>query len=238
MMRPENIGRMRRSYGPLCHDSMNDLPDGWASIIGEFYHAMESIGDLVDAVSVRFEHTESGLRAFVFPEMSRWSNEQMNALRLAQRSLYESSQRTCETCGKEGGPADFGRALMFLCSKHKSSETDRRAREQALYNECAILFPWGHGSAINLFVPAHLEELLAKCLRQIKDVVVAEGGYLIGKITITRIAMIEGQLFVRQTYNEMPAGAVAAMVEVDDIVRFLEAQSDELTRMHGGSDAS
>ncbi|MEY9198412.1 hypothetical protein ABIA16_003528 [Sinorhizobium fredii] len=116
-MTPEQIDHLRTMYRNYYHDSIDSLPDGWFTIVTDFLGEMDGIGDLTDAVSVRLERTPSGLKAFVFPEMSRWSNEHMHQLRTAQRTLYGLSQTTCETCGKGAvyAPLVAGR---FFCAEH------------------------------------------------------------------------------------------------------------------------
>lgn len=118
-MTPENITRLKTLFRDEYHDSIDTLPDGWVSIIEEFLAEIDAIGDLTDAVSCRFEQTPSGLKAFCFPEMSRWLPEDMNALKIAQRTLYGLSQQSCEVCGE---PASGRTNDRFLCASHGDSD--------------------------------------------------------------------------------------------------------------------
>jgi hypothetical protein len=227
-MKPDNIDRIRNDHRAYYDQSIDSLPDGWFTIVSDFLHIVKSIGDLTDSVSVRFERTPSGCKAFCFPEMSRWHPEQSIALRVAQRSLYGLSQQTCEMCGNSG--ERHGHTV--LCNEHKDDAEAKVQREDALYNEVAVLFPEGHGSRINLAVPAYLEPVLAKTLRDVLVVVLRED--LAGAVQITMIEMREGMLFTRHRYTGKAQDHIAAQADIDDHMRHLDRQSEELWRKHGG----
>jgi hypothetical protein len=234
-MSPDNIDRIRTMYRDYYHSSIESLPDGWTQLIMDFLYQMDGIGDLTDSVSCRFERCPDGCRAFVFPEMSRWHPEQMDTLRVAQRELYGLSQQTCEVCGNPG--AMEGKRV--LCIGHAGGVDEKVAlREAALYDECRILFPPVHGSAINLRVPDHLWDLLSTTLRAILKLV--ENEDIVGKVLITRLEIDDGALFARVRYNDLEAVFMGTQMSIGEMVADLETLSDELTRkhQHGGSDAS
>ncbi|MCJ9720808.1 hypothetical protein MOV66_10315 [Agrobacterium sp. SHOUNA12C] len=181
-MTPDNIARIRTLHRAYYHQSIDSLPDGWTQLVMDFLHVVDDIGDLTDSVSARFERGPDGCRAFIFPEMSRWHPEQMNALRIAQRELYGLSQQTCEVCGNPGAME----GTRVLCIEHAGGAAAKATlREAALYEECRVLFPPVHGKAINLNVPDFLFELVASTLRSIRKLVVAED--IVGKVLITRL---------------------------------------------------
>ncbi len=229
-MQDKSIGLLRREFGPLCHDSINDLPDGWATIVGEFFHAVEGIGDLVEAVSCRFERTDSGLQAFVFPEMSRWHPEQMAALQAAQRTLYGQSQTTCETCGKEAiyPPGANG----FFCTEH-DIESVRNAEDLArVTEELEPILPYKALRRFSLDVPPHLRELVFGTLREIKEVVEREN--LVRHCHVMNVMVVDDQLYIRGRFRDSFPMSVRS--DIDDLIRRAEWQSAEMAR--GGSDAS
>ncbi|MGO6676402.1 hypothetical protein [Rhizobium leguminosarum] len=233
-MKLEDIQHLRTTYKRYYHPSLDSLPDGWVAIIDDFFLALEGIGDLNEAVSVRFERTLTGLKAFAFPEVSRWHPEQSNALRIAQRELYALSQQTCEVCGNPGAMEDN----RVFCIGHAGGAADKAAREQALYDEVHLLFPPGHGNAINLNVPEHLFDLVAATFRAILKVV--ERYEIVGKVLITKIEMDADALFVRVRYVDLTYTFIGAQMEINELISDLEMLSDEATRKHNlrGSDAS
>lgn len=233
-MTPDLIDTLRVMYKAYYHPSIDSLPDGWYTLIKDFLSEMDGIGDLTDSVSVRFERGPDGLRSFVFPEMSRWHPEQMNTLRVAQRTAYGLSQQTCEICGQPGLPHDGS----VVCIDHKDAGARKAGREEALYAEVCSLFPQAYGSAINLSVPDHLWQLLSSTLRSILKV--AERYDIIGKALITRIEMDGEALFIRVRYVDLTYVFLGAQMEINELISDLEMLSDEATRKHnlGGSDAS
>lgn len=240
-MQPDTAKRLKTMHSRYWHDSAAGLPDGWAGILGDFLASLDDIGDLVEAVSVRFERCPDGLRAFVFPEMSRWHPEQMNALRIAQRNLLHASRETCEWCGKAGAePCTLGeRVSFFLCSEDKQRAEEKlatqieafdarvRFREQVkgLFQEHANI--WLH-------VSDHNTPILRAALLDVKKIV--EDRDLIGKIHVTKITESEGQLFLSVRYD--PAVDMATRVDVDDVIHHAQWLSDEasLKADRGGSD--
>ncbi|MBX5164765.1 hypothetical protein [Rhizobium sp. NZLR4b] len=230
-MKPENIQHLRTTYKRYYHSSVDSLPDGWVAIIDDFLLALEGMGDFLEPASVRFEQTPSGLKAFAFPEVSRWHPEQMNALRIAQRELYGRSQQTCEVCGNPGAIEEG----HVHCIGH-AGDDPAEARAGALYQECRVLFPEVHGNAINLDVPDYLFDLLANTLRAILKLVVKED--IVGKVLITRLEYDRECLFVRVSYNDLETVFMGVQMAINEMVADLEALSDELTRrQQGGSDA-
>ncbi|MBY5408868.1 hypothetical protein HFO98_10340 [Rhizobium leguminosarum] len=195
---------------------------------------MEGIGDLNEAVSVRFERTLTGLKAFAFPEVSRWHPEQSNALRAAQRQIYELSQQTCEVCGNPGAAEDG----HVWCIGHAGELADKVRREAALYDECRVLFPSIHGKAIDLSVPDYLFDLVATTLRSILKLVESED--IVGKVLITRIEFDGDALSVRVRYQNLEAVFMGTQMAINEMLTDLEVLSDEATRKHnlGGSNAS
>ncbi|PDS34391.1 hypothetical protein CO665_30625 [Rhizobium anhuiense] len=233
-MSPDNIDRIRTMYRDYYHSSIDGLPDGWTQLIMDFLHAMDGIGDLTDSISIRFERCPDGCRAFVFPEMSRWHPEQMNALRIAQRELYGLSQQTCEVCGNPGAME----GNRVFCIGHAGGVAAKAAREQALYDEVHLLFPKVHGKAIDLNVPDHLFHLLSTTLRAILKLVENEDA--VGKVLITRVEMDDEALYVRVRFIDLEATDMYLQMSVNEMIADLEALSDVATRKHreGGSNAS
>ncbi|MGO6883047.1 hypothetical protein ACCS44_29805 [Rhizobium ruizarguesonis] len=233
-MNPSNIKHLRTVYQRYYHQSVDSLPDGWIAIIDDFFLALEGLGDFLEPVSVRFEQTPSGLKTFAFPEVSRWHPEQMNALRIAQRSLYGLSQQTCEICGLPGAVEDDGRVR---CIGHAGVDP-AQARGEALYQEVRALFPEVHGKAIDLTVPDHLFDLVAATFRAILKVV--ERYEIVGKVLITKIEMDGDALFVRVRYLDLTYVFLGAQMEINELISDLEMLSDDATRKHnlGGSNAS
>ncbi|NEI64964.1 hypothetical protein [Rhizobium leguminosarum] len=234
-MTPENIDHLRTVYKRYYHTTVDSLPDGWVAIIDDFFLALEGVGDLNEAVSVRLERTLTGLKAFAFPEVSRWHPEQSNALRAAQRGLYGLSQQTCEICGNPGAADGDG---PVLCIGHATEAAGELDRAKVLYDECRILFPEVHGKAIDLSVPDYMFDLLSNTLRAILKLVVEED--IVGKVLITRIEWDGEALFVRVRYQNLEAVFMGTQMAINEMVADLETLSDELTRkhQHGGSDAS
>ncbi|MBX5160430.1 hypothetical protein HJB89_25430 [Rhizobium sp. NZLR8] len=232
-MSPDVIDRIRVMHRKYYHESIDTLPDGWFQLVDDFLHVINSIGDMTDGVSVRFERTPSGLKAFCFPEMSRWHPEQDIALRVAQRTIYGLSQQTCEVCGLPG--ASDGHHIR--CIGHAGADP-AEARAAAIYQEVRDLFPSIHGKAIDLDVPDHLFDLLASTLRSIHKLVQQED--IVGKVLITRLEMDDGALFIRVRYIDLTAVHLGAQMSINTMIADLEAQADELVRKHkqGGSNAS
>ncbi|MBA9034317.1 hypothetical protein [Rhizobium leguminosarum] len=233
-MTPENIDRIRVMYRDYYHQSVDSLPDGWFQIVRDFLYEMDGLGDLTDSVSIRFERTSSGAKAFCFPEMGRWTNAQMTTLGSAQTQLYLMSQQTCEVCGNPGASEDG----HVYCIGHAGELAAKARREAGLYDEIHLLFPPGHGSAINLNVPDHLFDLLASTFRAILKVV--ERYEVVGKVLITRVEMDDGALFVRVRYTDLTYMFIGVQMEVNELISDLEMLSDEATRKHnlGGQNAS
>jgi hypothetical protein len=232
-MSPDLVERIRVMHRRYYHQSVDTLPDGWFKIIDDFFRVINSIADLTDGVSVRFEKTASGLKAFAFPEMSRWHPEQDIALRVAQRTLYGLSQQTCEVCGLPAQPG----GNHIRCVEHATVDL-KVAKAETLYQELRDLFPPVHGKAIDLNVPNHLFELFASSLRSILKLVIGEG--VVGKVLITRVEMDDGALFVRVRYQNLTAVDLGVQMAINEMVADLEALSDEATRKHqqGGSNAA
>ncbi|MBY3363786.1 hypothetical protein [Rhizobium laguerreae] len=233
-MKPDLIDRIRVMHRAYYHSSIDSLPDGWWKLVMDFLNAVDGIGDLTDTVSVRFERCPDGLRAFVFPEMSRWHPEQMNTLRIAQRELYGLSQQTCEVCGNPGAME----GNRVFCIGHAGGAAEKARREAALYDEVHMLFPPGHGAAINLAVPNHLFDLVATTLRAIHKLVENEDA--VGKVLITRVEMDDEALYVRVRFIDLEATDMYLQMSVNEMIADLEALSDVATRKHreGGSNAS
>jgi hypothetical protein len=254
-MKKEVADKLSKEYANLWDDSMRDVPDGWTDALVTMLDKLYGLSNversmsydaegLATWVDLRIEVSEIVAIAYVAPlkPAGKWNPSRALA---CIEALSEFSGRTAETCSVCGDPGilrmpNFGDGVEgVLCDHHSAEAASQVDHAAALYAECRVLFPPVHGKAINLNVPDFLFDLLAHCLRKVKEVVTDEGGYLEGKVQITRVEMIDDQLHVRHVYSQMPAGAVAAMIEVDDALRYLEAQADELTRKHqGGSDAA
>lgn len=220
-MKPENILKLQALYGKYWHPSAANLPNGWTEIVGHFFSDLDDIGDLVDAVSVRFERCPDGARAFAFPEMPRWHPQQMNTLRIAQRVLLLKSRETCEWCGKpDAQPVQLGeRVTFFLCEEHKEKAEAKLAAQIKAFDErvsfrdemSAIFQPM---SVMALQVNDNNLPILRDTLRRIKKIV--EERNLVGQIFVTKVEESEGQLFISARCSEEVDPAT--QFEVADIV--------------------
>lgn len=228
-MKSENIQKLQAAHGKYWHQSIAVLPDGWAEIVGEFLSSMDDLGDLDDAVSLRFERCSDGLRAFAFPEMSRWHPEQINSLRIAQRNLLHASRETCEWCNKgNAGPVQLGdRVTFFLCEEDGNSARDKLTAQVAAFDERArfrgeisVLFQ-AH-SLISVNVSDQNTPILKQALLDIKKVVEERG--LVGKVFVTKIMESEGQLFLSARADQADP---ETQFEIADIIKNAEWQSDQ-----------
>ncbi|RVL87640.1 hypothetical protein CN140_01535 [Sinorhizobium meliloti] len=228
-MQQDNFHKLQGMYGKYCHGSVAGLPDGWTDIVGHFLAAMDDLGDLVDAVSLRFERCPDGARAYAFPEMSRWHPEQMHALRIAQRNLLHASRQTCERCGKgDAAPVPVGDHGFFLCQEHQASVEEKLLAQGAAIEDRARfretisdILPPTH--ALLLPMTDYNTAIMRKALLEIKAVV--EGQRLVGHVTVTRVIESDGQLFM----NVRCGNAVdpATQFEIADIVKHAEFLSDQ-----------
>ncbi|OAE46833.1 hypothetical protein [Agrobacterium tumefaciens] len=228
-MQQDHFHQLQALHGKYCHGTVATLPDGWTDIIGKFLAAMDHLGDLVDAVSLRFERTPDGARAFAFPEMSRWHPEQMNSLRIAQRDLLHASRETCERCGKcNAAPVSVGERALFLCQEH-TAEVERKLAslaeamdERARFRESVsdILPPT---TALLLPMTEYNTAIMRKALLDIKAIVDANA--LTGHVIATKIIESEGQLFIGVRCG--PQVDPASQFEIADIVKQAEWESDQ-----------
>lgn len=228
-MKPENVQKLQALHGKYWHQSAAGLPDGWAKIVGEFLSSVDDLGDLNDAVSLRFERCPDGLRAFAFPEMSRWHPEQINSLRIAQRNLLHASKETCEWCGKgNAGPVQLGdRVCFFLCEEDAVSAREKLAAKVEVFDErikfrgeISILFQ--EHSNVWLSCSDQNTPILRKALLDIKQIV--EQRNLIGKVFVTKVLESEGQLFISARAEKADP---ATQFEIQDIIKHAEWQSDQ-----------
>ncbi|MGO8476329.1 hypothetical protein ACC739_30400 [Rhizobium ruizarguesonis] len=228
-MLQDHFHQLQALHGRYCHGTVATLPDGWTDIVGEFLGAMDDVGDLVDAVSLRFERSADGARAFAFPEMSRWHPEQMNSLRIAQRNLLHASRETCEACGKGNAkPVSVGERAFFLCQEHTAEVESKLAAlteamdERAQFREevASILPPT---TALLLPMTEYNTGIMRKAMLDIKAIVEAQG--LAGHVTVTKVIESEGQLFltVRSGHKMDPV----TQFEISDIVKHAEWESDQ-----------
>lgn len=228
-MQQDHFHCLQALHGKYCHGSVATLPDGWTDIVGKFLAAVDDLGDLVDAVSLRFERSTDGARAFAFPEMSRWHPHQMNSMRIAQRNLLHASRETCEACGKASAiPVSVGDASFFLCQEHKgevltklhklTEDMDERAKFRETVSD--ILPPT---TALLLPMTNYNTGIMRKALLDIKAIVEAQG--LTGHVIATKIVESEGQLFMNVRCG--PQVDPATQFEIADIVRHAEWQSDQ-----------
>jgi hypothetical protein len=228
-MQQDHFHKLQALHGKYCHGTVATLPDGWTDIVGQFLGTMDDLGDLADAVSLRFERCPDGARAFAFPEMSRWHPQQMNCLRIAQRELLLGSRETCEACGKENAqPVSVGENGFFLCEEHKSSvqvklaalteAMDERARFRETVSD--ILPPT---TALLLAMTDYNTKIMRKALIDIKAIVDAQG--LTGHVIATRVVESDGQLFMNARCG--PQVDPATQFEIADIVKHAEWESDQ-----------
>ncbi|TAV14745.1 hypothetical protein [Rhizobium ruizarguesonis] len=253
-MKRDIADKLALEYNNLWDDSMSALPDGWITPLVTMLDKLEGLSNVDRSISydakglatwvdVQVEVSAICASAYAAPlkPAGKWNPARALACIEALSEFSGQCSETCSICGQPGllRMPNIGDPVEgVLCDVHHAEAASKVDRAAELYNECRILFPGVHGKAIDLHVPDYLFDLLASCLRKVKEVATDEGGYLEGKVQITRIEMIEGQLHVRHVYDKMPAGAVAAMIDIDDTLRYLEAQADELTRKHGGSNAA
>ena len=228
-MQQDHFHQLQTLHGRYCHGTVATLPDGWTDIVGKFLAAVDDLGDLVDAVSLRFERSTDGARAFAFPEMSRWHPHQMNSLRIAQRNLLHASRETCERCGKGNAiHVTIGEHGFFLCQEHQASvqaklhkltdDMDDRAQFREQVSE--ILPPT---TALLLPMTDYNTKIMRKALLDIKAIVEAQG--LTGHVIATKIVESEGQLFMNVRCG--PQVDPATQFEIADIVKHGEWESDQ-----------
>lgn len=228
-MKQDHFRHLQALHGKYNHRSVATLPDGWTDIVGQFLGAMGELGDLADAVSLRFERCVDGARAFAFPEMSRWHPEQMNSLRIAQRTLLHASRETCEHCGKgNAAPTSVGDHAFFLCLEHQTmvqemldaftEAMDDRARFREQVSD--LLPPT---TALMLPMTDYNTAIMRKALLDIKTIIEAQG--LIGHVIATRIVESDGQLFLNVRCG--PQVDPASQFEIQDIVKHAEFLSDQ-----------
>lgn len=228
-MQQDNFHRLQALHGRYCHGSIATLPDGWTNIVCRFLDAIDDLGDLVDAVSLRFERCPDGARAFAFPEMSRWHPHQVNSLRIAQRELLHGSRETCEACGKGSAAAvSVGEQALFLCREHQASvqvklaalteAMDDRARFREQVSD--ILPPT---TALLLPMTDYNTQIMRKALLDIKAIVESQG--LTGHVIATKVVESDGQLFIN--VRCCPQVDPATQFEIQDIVKHAEWQSDQ-----------
>jgi len=230
-MKPENVQKLQSLHGKYWHSSVATLPDGWTAIVAEFLGRIDEIGDLADAVSLRFERCPDGARAFAFPEMSRWHPNQMNSLRIAQRELLHGSRETCERCGKgQAEPVQLGDHIsFFLCDEHKASAEEKLAAQIAAFDErvrfreeMSVLFQ--PMSVMSIQLGKRNFPILQKALLDIKKIV--EERELVGKVFIAKIMESEGQLFISARCDTADP---ASQFEIQDIIKHAEWQSDQVS---------
>ena len=234
-MKPENINKLQALHGKTWHQSIAVLPDGWTNIVGEFLGSMDDLGDLTDAVSLRFERSADGLRAFAFPEMSRWHPEQMNGLRIAQGNLLHSSRETCEWCGKgDAEPMQLSdRQSFFLCEEHRQAAREELAAQVSAYDErvrlrdemTSLFQPM---AVLSIQVSDHNLTILRKALLDIKKIV--DERDLAGKVHVTKIMESESQLFMSARCDKADP---ASQFEIQDIIKHAEWQSDQASLTTG-----
>ncbi|KQQ61178.1 hypothetical protein ASF69_01770 [Rhizobium sp. Leaf311] len=234
-MQQDHFDRLQALHSRYCHGTVATLPDGWTDIVGQFLGAMHDLGDLVDAVSLRFERCPDGARAFVFPEMSRWHPDQMNSLRIAQRNLLHASRETCERCGLGNAtPISVGERAFFLCQEHtgevesKLASLDEAMDERARFREkvADILPPT---TALLIRMTDYNTTIMRKALLDIKAIVEDQG--LVGHVIVTKVVESEGQLFMSVRCG--PQVDLAAQFEVADIIKQAEWESDQVHLQSG-----
>ncbi|MGI0523964.1 hypothetical protein [Rhizobium giardinii] len=228
-MQQDSFHKLHALHSKYCHGTVATLPDGWTEIIGHFLAELDDIGDLVDAVSVRFERCPDGARPFVFPEMQNWNPRQLSDLRVAQRVLLLTSRETCERCGKGNAvPVSVGDGSFFLCQEHQESvqaklealteAMDERARFREQVTD--ILPPT---TALLLPLTNYNTQIMRKALLDIKAIVDAQG--VVGHVIATRIVESDGQLFMIVRCG--PQVDPATQFEIADIVKHAEWESDQ-----------
>jgi len=241
-MKPEKIDRIRAAAPDLFHSSVGSLPDGWTDIVMTFFQEVSDLDEgMVTPAEVRFERSNAGLKAFVWPNSEmQWTDGDAVQVINAQRRLKISSQHTCEDCGADGHLVQLGdRVTFILCKEHEDKAREKLTAQIKAFDErirfrqqVSILFQkhanvWLHVSDQNT-------PILRKALSDIKKIV--EDRDLIGKIYVTKVTESEGQLFLSVRYD--PLVDVATRLDVDDIVHHAQRLSDEasLAEGKGGSD--
>ncbi|MBY3594260.1 hypothetical protein HJA87_31150 [Rhizobium bangladeshense] len=230
-MKPENIERIRAAHPEHFHPSVGDVPDGWTDVLMSFLVEFRDLGEgMMSPGDVRFERTNSGLKAYVWPNSEmQWSPEKAQAVVGLQRHLYMSSRDLCEWCGKgDAVPVPLGeRVTFFLCEEHKASAEAKLAAQIAAFDErvrfrdeMSVLFrPM---SCMSIQVSDHNLDIMRKALRDIKKIV--EERELIGKVYVTKVMESEGQLFISARCGQADP---ATQFEIADIVKHAEWESDQ-----------
>ncbi|WP_027488942.1 hypothetical protein [Allorhizobium undicola] len=228
-MQQDHFHQLQALHGKYCHGSVATLPDGWTEIVGQFLAAVDDLGDLADAVSLRFERCPDGARAFAFPEMSRWHPHQMHSLRIAQRELLHASRETCERCGTGNSiPVTVGEHGFFLCEEHtaevqvKLDALTEAMDDRAQFREQVsdILPPT---TALLLPMNDYNTRIMRKALMDIKAIVDTQG--LTGHVMATKVIESDGQLFMNVRCG--PQVDPATQFEIADIVKHAEWESDQ-----------
>ncbi|KAB1086188.1 hypothetical protein F4V91_06910 [Neorhizobium galegae] len=239
-MKSKNVESIRAAHPELFHPSVGDVSDGWTNLVDSFLAEFNDLGEgMVSPGEVRFERTNSGLKAFAWanPEM-HWSPEKARTVVELQRHLNMSSRETCEWCGNgHAGLVTLGeRVTFFLCEEHKlKAEAKLTAQIEAFdarvrfREEMSILFQ--PMSVMSLQVGDHNMSILQKALLDIKLIV--EERDLIGKVLITKVMESEGQLFLSARCDQANP---ASQFEIQDIVKHAEWQSNQASLAAGKGD--
>ncbi|KQY20057.1 hypothetical protein [Rhizobium sp. Root482] len=229
-MKTENQKLIRDAYPDLCDASIGQMPDGWTEIIITFITGFHDLGeDMMSPGEVRFERTNSGLKAFILvnPEM-QLSPEKAQAAIGLQRHLHFSSRQTCEWCGKPAEPVELGdRVTIFLCEEDATSAREKLAAKVHAFDErvkfrAEVSMLFQEHANVWLQVSDPNTAILRKALLDIKSIV--EERDLIGKVYVTKIMESEGQLFINVRCDQADP---ATQFEIADIIKHAEWESDQ-----------
>ncbi len=110
-MKTDIAALLKAEYGPMWHDTMCDLPDGWTQPLVDMLERLYRLSS-IDAfrdrvvywVSVRVDVYGSSAMAFACPIMPShtWTPGRAMACVEALTEFTGRTQETCRVCGKDG----------------------------------------------------------------------------------------------------------------------------------------
>lgn len=134
-MKTETAVLLKAEYGPMWHDTMRDLPDGWVQPLVDMFdrlYRLSSIDAFRDRtvywVALRVDVHGSSAMAFASPIMpsNTWTPGRANACVEALSEFHGQTQETCSVCGGAGylRMAPLGdRSEGVFCHEHTGDQS-------------------------------------------------------------------------------------------------------------------